>query len=372
MVDKQNETPTNSTGVRDASASGVVFHERDAMIEGLTARVRGVKANSERGQQFASAGLPELARYCVERSGVNAGMDFSPANIVRRAFETTSDFPSLLLGSAERLVEAGYSESESELKRVSRTTTLNDFRRKTFIQISSFSDLEKVNEAGEFKHGTLPTSEESLGISTVGITYALTRQAIINDDFDAFSELSNKLGKAAARYEGDRLAGALISAQEMSDGNALFHPAHGNLAPTGSSLSVESLSEARIAMSRQTDAAGRQIYVRPKFLVVPVTLQTPAEQLLSIVQATTTQETNPFAGKLELVVEPRLEDDNAWYLAADPAQISSLRHCYLRGHEKPFTEQRVGWEVDGVEWKIRHDFGAGWSNWRGWWKNPGG
>jgi hypothetical protein len=36
-----------------------------------------------------------------------------------------------------------------------------------------------------------------------------------------------------------------------------------------------------------------------------------------------------------------------------------------------YTEQRIGWNVDGIEVKARMDFGAKAIDWRSFYKNPG-
>ncbi len=82
---------------------------------------------------------------------------------------------------------------------------------------------------------------------------------------------------------------------------------------------------------------------------------------------------NPFANTLELVVDPRLDakSETAWYLAADPATVDGLEHAYLEGQAGPYVELRNGFEVDAVQIKCRLDFGAGFVDHRGWYRNPG-
>lgn len=79
---------------------------------------------------------------------------------------------------------------------------------------------------------------------------------------------------------------------------------------------------------------------------------------------------NPFAGKLELVVDRRL-DAAPWYLVANPAYVPSLEYAYLEGAEGPqfFTDKEF--DIDGVQIKVSVDFGAGWIDHRGWHRNPG-
>jgi hypothetical protein len=58
-------------------------------------------------------------------------------------------------------------------------------------------------------------------------------------------------------------------------------------------------------------------------------------------------------------------------LIADPATIDTIEYAYLEGEEGVFTEQRVGFEVDGIEVKGRLDFAAKAIDWRGMYYNPG-
>ena len=104
----------------------------------------------------------------------------------------------------------------------------------------------------------------------------------------------------------------------------------------------------------------------PKFLIVPAALETAGQKLLASIQATTTADVNVFS-TLELVVDPRLDaaSATAWYLAADPALIDTIEYAHLDGADGVMVETQVGWEVDGMEFKVRDDFGCGILDWRG-------
>jgi hypothetical protein len=73
------------------------------------------------------------------------------------------------------------------------------------------------------------------------------------------------------------------------------------------------------------------------------------------------------------VVEPRLDasNPNEWFLAADSSQIDTVEYAYLEGEQGLYTEQRMGFDVDGLEVKARLDFAAKAIDHRGIWKNPG-
>jgi hypothetical protein len=112
-----------------------------------------------------------------------------------------------------------------------------------------------------------------------------------------------------------------------------------------------------------------------KYLVVPASLETVAEQYVTQTNIVYTKSTdyNPFANKLQVVAEPRLDAASliSWYLAADPAQIDTIEYAYLEGQEGVYLESRLGFDVDGLELKARLDFAAKAIDLRGVWKNIG-
>jgi hypothetical protein len=179
---------------------------------------------------------------------------------------------------------------------------------------------------------------------------------------------------AAQAFEAQELVSLLQSnsgvGPTMSDGNALHHTAHGNISASGAAPSETTLSAARLAMRKQTGQGGGLISVTPRFLLVPSELETSSEKLLTAIQAAQTSDVNPFS-KLSLIVEPRLTSTTRWWLVADKAEVDGLEYAHLSGAPGPQTESRTGFTVDGVETKVRLDFGAGFVDWRGWYTNAG-
>ena len=105
----------------------------------------------------------------------------------------------------------------------------------------------------------------------------------------------------------------------------------------------------------------------PAILVVNSERETEAQKALSGVQANTTGDINVFANSVDLLVETRLDDvtNNPFYFFADPADLPCIEYCYLEGQENPYMETRNGFDVDGIEMKIRHDFAAAFVDFRG-------
>jgi hypothetical protein len=160
----------------------------------------------------------------------------------------------------------------------------------------------------------------------------------------------------------------------MADGNALFSVAHKNLDAVPSVISVTSLGKARAAMRVQTSLDGSTLLnVNPTTILLPASLETLAAQFLTQITPALPSSVNPFAGLLMPTVEPRLDVNSAtaWYLAASTDQIDIIEYAYLEGESGPTIENRIGFDIDGLEIKARHDFAAKVIDWRGLYKNPG-
>ena len=203
-----------------------------------------------------------------------------------------------------------------------------------------------------------------------GRMIALTWESIINDDLSAFNRVPAAIAQKAAQLESDIVWGILTANAAMGDGTALFHADHGNLG-TGSAINHGALSDARAAMRKQKGLEGDFINVMAKYLLCGPDKETEAQQIINAaIVATKTTDTNVFRSSLDIIVEPRLTG-NQWFLAASPSQIDTVEYAYLEGDQGLFTEQRDGFDVDGIEIKARLVFGAKAIDWRGLYRNPG-
>jgi len=357
------------TATRTTRATVGTDHTDPAAIatragEALFARMRPEHALSEPARQWAHMSLPDLARDCLTRAGVRTAGLATDA-VVTRALHTTSDFALILGDGAGRELRRAYEAAPSGVKQAARGTTVRDFRLKHALQFGDGPDLLKVGESGEFKSGTIAESRESYGAETFGRLFGVTRQAVINDDLGAFARIPAQLGAAAASFEAAQLVAKLTANPAMSDGVAVFHADHGNLTGTYAAPSATSLGAARLAMRKQTGPGGGLIDATPRYVLVPPDLETLGEQVLAAIAATKTADANPFSN-LTLIVEPRLTNPEQWYVIADPARIDGLEYAYLEGAPGPQIETRPGFEVDGVQFKVRLDFGCGWVDHSGW------
>ena len=130
----------------------------------------------------------------------------------------------------------------------------------------------------------------------------------------------------------------------------------------------------RQAMRVQTGLDGKTLLnITPTYIIVPTALETLTEQFLGQIFPTkSTDVVTTSMKKLVPISEPRLDaaSSSNWYLSGDPGQIDVVELAYLEGQQGLFTETRMGFDVDGMEVKVRQDVAAKVIDWRGLQKNP--
>jgi hypothetical protein len=319
--------------------------------------------------------LLEMARKSLELRGVRtAHMD--KRELAARAFtHSSSDFPKILENNARKAMLRGYDEAEEVFPLFTRAGNLTDFKTHSRVGLGVFDTLDVIPESGEFKHGTIGERAESIKLATYGKLFSITRQAIINDDLNAFTDIPRKMGRAAARTVGDLVFSILTSNPTMSDGVALFHATHNNLAGSGTAITAASVGAGRTAMRLQKDGKA-VLNIRPSYLIVPAAQEDTARVLMTSEtdpSKTNSRVPNPVRSAAEVIVDARLDAAStlSWYLTADPNVFDTIEVGYLDGIAAPFLDQQDGWTIDGVEYKVRIDAAAAPLEFRTLYKNPG-
>ena len=350
---------------------------RAAMADAIYTRMNPAHQPGEAARPFIGRSMVRLAEEVLRLRGIEL-IGLSDGGIVDRALHSTSDFPLLLGDVANKVLREQMAAAPAAIKQICRQTTIPDFRNRYSLQLGEAPTLMKVNENGEFKSGTIGEGRESYKLDTYGRIFAINRQSIVNDNLGAFSDIGRLFASASAQFEAQFLVD-LITANNgigpvMSDTKKLFDAAHGNLAASGAAISDTTLAAARLALRSQKGLDGKTpLDIASKFLVVPAALESSAEKYLASIYPAQAANVNPFAGKLILIVDPRLDVKSAtrWYVAADPNLVPSIEYAYLSGQEGVQVESRAGFEVDGLQIRARLDFGAGALDYRGVYANPG-
>jgi hypothetical protein len=223
---------------------------------------------SEPARDWRGLSLIEMARTLLETAGERP-RGLSRDEIATRALHSTSDFPAILAAVTGKTLRAAYEAAPRTFMPIARRTSAADFKQIHRLQLGEAPQLEKVNESGEFKRGTIGEAKESYRVETWGKVIGITRQVIINDDLDAFTRVPALFGTSAATLESDIVWGIVIDNPAMADTNPLFHASHKNLAGTGTALDVPSLGKARTAKPCSTSG-------RPSWLCRPPSSSPPS------------------------------------------------------------------------------------------------
>ena len=342
---------------------------RSAAIDGLSVRcgVEGVKLES--GNPFRGMTMLEMARNVLERDGINH-WSMDRMDIAKRAMFGGSDFPYILANVAKKSLQSAYSLAPSTWEQWCRATETSDFKTMYINALSEAPDLLTKLPGGAYKMATFSEYRESYAIGTYGREFAMTREMVINDDLGAFNRIARSFGQSAKRKINELPYAILAANGNMADGNALFDATHHkNYASSAGALSVTTLGTAFASFRKQTDASGAQVLnIVPKYLIIPPELEVVARQLLNSAMdpvLTNSAAVNPFAGRLQIIVDAELTDANDWYLAADPNQVDTIEVCFLSGARGPVLDSMEDWATDAIRYKVRIDVGAKAIDWRG-------
>ena len=382
LADKDDETGE----VRNVQRVEVTADGRDRWRQGVQ---RGIMARigldgGERNE-FSAMTMMELARNSLEQRNITApsqdrmavaGTALNP--MAFGAGHSTDDFTEILSNVAHLSMLRGWDETPETFSEWTSRGTLGDFKPVKRVDLNVFPSLLEVPEGAEYQFATMGERAEQIVLATYGRKFSITRQAIVNDDLGMFDRVPRKMGRASRRTIGNMVYAVLTDNNAMSDGDALFHANHNNLATTGlTEPNVSNVSKAKAAMAthKDPDDNATALNIRAAYMLVPVAIEDTANVLMAseFDPGVDKRKPNPHRGFVQVVSEARLDANSAtaWYLAANGNTHDTIEVSYLDGNDQPVLERRVGWDVDGVDMKVRIDVGVKALDFRGLYKNPG-
>lgn len=347
-----------------------------AFSDELERRAGVIQQPTEVGKQALGLTALEMCRSYLGSRGVNT-VGMSKNEVVQRAFHSTSDFPKLFENVANKTLLAAYAEEPQTWRPLARQRNLPDFKSVSDLQIAGQVVPEQILEGGEYKHGTLTEGKSTWNLATYGKKLTVTRAMIINDDLDSLSRVPEMLGRGCRLLESnliwDLITTGANGATVSLDGQALFVSGHNNtVTGSGSNITIGGMDKAKQKLRNQKDLANNRINLAPAYLVVPTTLETTALQFLyptgyAPAALTGNAGPNPFAMGVQLIVEPRLDDDSTsvWYLTSSPNRVEMITFGFLAGEAGPTITTTEKRDPDGVELLVRMDFGCTLSDFRG-------
>jgi len=328
----------------------------------------------EHGKDYAGLSLVRSASVFLERvHNVRTGL-MSNDNIIKRAL-STSDFPELLADTMNKSLRGSYTGHDVTFEGFTRRVQVADFKE---ISRKNFGDapaLEKVQEHGSVKLGSMSEASEKYSVETYAKKLRLTRKMLINDDLDAFIRIPEKFGIAARDLESD-VVWAIITANSglgvnMGDGNPIHHASNSNIG-TGGALSDTTIGEMEKLLLLQTGLDGRQIQVPAKTIYAPVAMRTQLRKYLTQITPNSNSEIKLFTD-LSGVTEARLDAQSAtrFYLFSSASDIDMVELATLSGEGGPSVETKNMGGLEGIEVQAAHDVGAAPIDYRGFTTNAG-
>ena len=366
---KDSQTKTKNLNI-EVNVDQVELRKRGAENALLNKFDKSKYELTPEGKDFRFLKLTDLARKFLEASGINtSGM--SDTNIADRALHSSSDFKEILANVANKSLMDAYSEAPQTFANIVNEVEVNDFKEISRTQLHSGAGLSKVNENGEYEHTTLSESAEKYSIQTYGKIIGITRKTLVNDDLGAFTRIPAQMGMKARSLESKLIWAIITSNPLMADGFALFSTEHSNIG-TGV-ISVANVNTGMSKMMLQKDADDELIDIMPSYLVGPTALAATIKSFLGATIPSQDSNVNPFKGDLDPIIERRLDANSAliWYLMANKSMLNMIEIARLSGEAGPVITQKEGFDVDGLQIKVRYDFGAKVLDYRGFYRSTG-
>jgi len=317
------------------------------------------------GNEFRSYSLREMARAFLERNNVATGM-MDVRSMVGAAFaHSTGDFGNLLQNIAHKAMMLGYDEAAETFQSWTTVGQLGDFKATSRVDLNAYPSLKNKPEGAEYKYASVGDRGEQIQLATYGSVFAITREAIINDDLGAFTRIPRNQGRAAIRTVGDLVYAVLTGNPKMSDNVALFHANHKNLL-TGAGMTTSFIDSMRVKMGTQKEGDAN-LNIRLANLIVPMALEGSANvvraaefEVRASSDSSNQRVPNSVRDTFSVISDARLDADSGttFYSSANSGMHDTIEVAYLDGQEAPYLDQQESWSTDGTKFKVRIDAGV--------------
>ena len=311
--------------------------------------------------------IHQLAKTLMAEKGVDTalvtGNDI--ANMILSKDHSTSDFPLITADAVNKTLLKSYDDmlAVQTWRPLVDETSVADYKAISNVRLGESPDLENLPDGAAPEYGTLSEQGDSYVVEDWAKGLALTKKLIINDDLRAFSREVSRFGSSAARKESEIFWQVFQNGQVFGDD--IYTVGRGNL-ETGTDLDVAGLSKLRSNMRKMKPIDSQDpLNIMGAYLVVSDDLETQAEQILNQTMiAEQVANVNPFAGKLQLIVDARLAN-GAWYVTANKAMVDLFEIAYLNGRRAPQVDQMVDFDTKSLKIRCEHSFGIKALDYRG-------
>jgi HK97 family phage prohead protease len=340
---------------------------RALMADALTVKFRSPLAKpNPRAEELANDDCYQISKACLRNLGMDTG---GPRHKVIERAMATSDLPIFLLEASNRVLQNSLQEGAETWQDWTGSFSVKDFKEVKLVNAEIDNELLPISELGEYKYAYMDESAESLSIKSWGRMFAVSREALINDDLSVITREIQHFGQGFRRHIGDSVYGLLANNPLMGDSVPLFDAgAHKNVLASGSGPpTAETIALAIRQMAMQKDLHGRTLNVRPEYFLAPLNLMGAAEtffnsELIGTQAQPTTK--NLFYNRFKRIYDVRLDDqnENTWYLVGP--RENGILVVYLNGVQAPVMEFEKEFRINAITYKVTFDYGVKAVSWR--------
>jgi ATP-dependent Clp endopeptidase proteolytic subunit ClpP len=339
-------------------------------------------ASERRGNPYTACTLAELAmKFVVPRSGesrleaIGRALVRPRASVEGAITHGTQDFPGVLENIVQKQLLFGWEAAGQTFAGWTNRGNLTDYRKASRAGLNTISTLDEIAELGEYTGTSVGDRKVEIQLKKYGNLLGLSREALLDDDMSVFSDLPRALGSAAARTVSRHVYKILADNPNFDGATALFAVGRSNTRQANFDKAGVQLARAAMRTQVSPAQADEPLAIEPAFLIVPAALELSARELLesTIIKDGDAGVSNVSARSLQLVVEPRLDlytpaqgsAPGNYYVSASGSLYDTIEVAYLNGVEVPTLEAAQGFNVDGMVWKVRHEFAVAIRDFRG-------
>lgn len=391
--------------------------ERDHMLAGwreaILARAMPRKhKHTELSQKWRGMGPRRMAEHFLRSQLGYDTQGMSDVEIVRRAMayqapadvrvtqkrsasgigiHTTADFQAMLAGLMHDSLLEGYMTRPPTFTEWARRTSFQDLRKKRGLRLGLIGDMPEVLENEPYTRVKVGESYEEIAPKKHGFIIGYSWELALQDNLDFLALIPNQVGQARRRTESNVFYRTMFANPTLIETTrAMFHAKDGSSAtgvgaPGGDvhaqiKLLVKAMAlreAAKPKKAKSTDDYGLDFEIET--ILCPFGLQD--EWLEELGQ--TFSSANTDNGKvrtsyrsINVIPEARIDRLSATSAEGDASTAATIggtssfaiaggamghhmAYGYLDGEENGFMVEEAGFEVDAVEVKFRHVFGAG-------------
>lgn len=327
---------------------------------GVTQVIMAAAANNgyhwRPGERLNAGNLGEIVRYAMGQT-------------VRAGFSTVS-LPGILGDVANKEILAGYMAEPAKWRRLAAIKSVSNFHRVTSYRLLDSFEYEQLGPAGEIKHGSTGEESYTRQARTYAKIFVLTREAMINDDQDAFDDLRQRIGRGGAKALKRKFWLTFLNNSSFFTSARGNYVAHANSTlltdGVGLEMGVKAFRNLKMPAVNGNDKP-ELVGGEPAILVVPSDLAFNADRLYMLTNPNGDgADNNIHVKRYEPVVVPELGDSSytnysttAWYLFRNPSEMAPVCVSFLDGQETPVVESSdTVFDTLGIQFRGYHDFGV--------------